>query len=105
VNEPLWTAKAVFDCAHELPTPEERRAYLDGACGENAELRLRVEALLRAYEEAGSFLDQPAAAAAAPTRVAPGPGLDAVFSPLLTIWIFLGQVLDPDHSSRQAVLR
>jgi Transposase DDE domain/Insertion element 4 transposase N-terminal len=28
-----------------------------------------------------------------------------LFTPLLTVWIFLGQVLDPDHSCRQAVLR
>jgi hypothetical protein len=30
---------------------------------------------------------------------------ERVFTPLLTIWVFLGQVLDPDHSCRQAVLR
>lgn len=30
---------------------------------------------------------------------------ERVFSPLLTIWVFLGQVLDPDHSCRQALLR
>jgi hypothetical protein len=28
-----------------------------------------------------------------------------IFSPVVTIWIFLGQVLDADHSCRQAVLR
>jgi hypothetical protein len=30
---------------------------------------------------------------------------ERVFTPLLTIWVFLGQVVDPDHSCRQAVLR
>jgi hypothetical protein len=30
---------------------------------------------------------------------------ERIFTPVLTIWIFLGQVLDPDHSCRQAVLR
>src|SRR5205807_9760349 len=30
---------------------------------------------------------------------------ERIFTPLLTIWVFLGQVLDPDHSCRQAVLR
>ena len=30
---------------------------------------------------------------------------ERIFSPVITIWIFLGQVLDPDHSCRQAVLR
>jgi hypothetical protein len=31
--------------------------------------------------------------------------LDRVFSPLVTLWVFLGQVLDPDHSCRAAVAR
>jgi hypothetical protein len=30
---------------------------------------------------------------------------ERIFSPVITIWIFLSQVLDPDHSCRQAVLR
>jgi hypothetical protein len=30
---------------------------------------------------------------------------ERIFTPVLTVWIFLGQVLDPDHSCRQAVLR
>jgi hypothetical protein len=28
-----------------------------------------------------------------------------VFTPAVTVWIFLGQILDPDHSCRQALLR
>src|SRR5439155_15671971 len=28
-----------------------------------------------------------------------------LFSPLVTLWVFLAQVLDPDHSCRQAVAR
>ncbi len=31
--------------------------------------------------------------------------LDRVFSPLVTLWVFLGQVLDSDHSCRAAVAR
>src|SRR3954471_15791717 len=31
--------------------------------------------------------------------------LDRVFSPLVTLWVFVGQVLDPDHSCRAAVAR
>src|ERR1700749_444466 len=31
--------------------------------------------------------------------------LDRVFSPLLTLWVFLGQVLSVDHSCRAAVAR
>jgi hypothetical protein len=30
---------------------------------------------------------------------------DRLFTPAITIWIFLGQILDPDHSCRQALLR
>jgi hypothetical protein len=30
---------------------------------------------------------------------------DRIFTPAVTIWIFLGQILDPDHSCRQALLR
>lgn len=30
---------------------------------------------------------------------------DRLFSPLVTLWVFLSQVLDPDHSCRQAVAR
>ena len=32
-----------------------------------------------------------------------GVWLDRVFSPLVTLWVFLGQVLSPDHSCRAAV--
>ena len=36
---------------------------------------------------------------------AAGQCLDRVFSPLVTLWVFLGQVLNPDHSCRAAVAR
>jgi hypothetical protein len=45
----------------------ERQAYLDEACAAAPEVRRRVEALLRAYEQAASFLEQPAVAASAAT--------------------------------------
>src|SRR5262249_51188866 len=31
--------------------------------------------------------------------------LDRIFSPLVTLWVFLGQVLSADHSCRAAVAR
>jgi hypothetical protein len=31
--------------------------------------------------------------------------LDRIFSPLVTLWVFLGQVLSADHSRRAAVAR
>ncbi|MGH7225575.1 MAG: serine/threonine-protein kinase, partial [Gemmataceae bacterium] len=72
MDNPPLTAKAVFDRAHEIADAEERRAYLAEACGDNAKLREQVEALLRAYDEAGSFLNKPAAAPEATSDVAPG---------------------------------
>ena len=40
--------------------PADRAAYLDRACGDQAELRRRVERLLEALDGAGSFMDSPA---------------------------------------------
>src|SRR5439155_20898622 len=34
-----------------------------------------------------------------------GGWLDGIFSPLVTLWVFLGQVLSADHSCRAAVAR
>ena len=39
--------------------PEDRRAFLDRACAGAPEIRRRVEELLLADEEAGSFLEEP----------------------------------------------
>ncbi len=39
--------------------PTDRAAYLDGACRGDAGLRSRIEALLRAHDHAGDFLDAP----------------------------------------------
>ena len=41
-------------------SPGRDGAYLDGACREDATLRERVEELLRAHGDAGSFLESPA---------------------------------------------
>jgi serine/threonine protein kinase/Tol biopolymer transport system component len=38
----------------------ERAAFLDGACANDAELRREVESLIRAHEDAGDLIDQPA---------------------------------------------
>ena len=51
--------ETLFAEALELP-PEERPAFLDEKCGENAELRERVGLLLRSHETAESFLAKPA---------------------------------------------
>jgi serine/threonine protein kinase/WD40 repeat protein len=52
--------EAIFTAALARTAPAERAAYLDGACTGDPELRRRVEALLAAHEEAGSFLQRPA---------------------------------------------
>ncbi|HUD82380.1 MAG TPA: serine/threonine-protein kinase, partial [Candidatus Saccharimonadales bacterium] len=57
---------AIFSAARQLP-PGRRAAYLDEACAGDAALRQIVEDLLQASEEAGGFLESPAA-------VPPGPG-------------------------------
>jgi serine/threonine protein kinase/tetratricopeptide (TPR) repeat protein len=54
------SVKAIFDQAHEIGDPDKRRAFLDRACDGAPELRERVEALLRAFVDAGSFLETPA---------------------------------------------
>ncbi len=60
----------VFNGALDLPVGE-RAAYLDRACAGNAALRLGVEALLRADDTAGSFLENPLLVAPADHRQAP----------------------------------
>ncbi|HEX6813100.1 MAG TPA: tetratricopeptide repeat protein [Planctomycetota bacterium] len=53
------SAKAVFDEAVEITSPDERRNYLDRACADAPGLRQQIEALLAAYADAGSFLETP----------------------------------------------
>jgi serine/threonine protein kinase len=62
----------LFAAALEIDAPAERSAYLDRACGGEDGLRARVEALLRAHDQAGSFLAAPPVAAPA-TLDAPRP--------------------------------
>ena len=49
---------AIFTEALKHPVAE-REAFLDRACAGDAELRRKVEALLRAYERLGDFLETP----------------------------------------------
>ncbi len=67
-------AKSIFLAAIERYQPQQWRAYLDGVCGDDADLRSRVEKLLRAHAELGSFHESPAHAvtsAMPPTSEAP----------------------------------
>ena len=64
------TAKAreIFTTAVEKYSPDKWPSYLDDACGDNRELRKRVELLLEAHAGEESLLDGPA--------VAPPPTID-----------------------------
>ncbi|HJZ90628.1 MAG TPA: serine/threonine-protein kinase, partial [Gemmataceae bacterium] len=62
----------VFCEAVEIADADARAAYLARACGTDARLRQRLEALIAAHFQAGSFLDRPAEALAAAAPLAPG---------------------------------
>jgi len=53
--------ESIFATALER-TGADRDAFLDQACGNNRELRSEIDELLRSYDDAGSFLQQPVAA-------------------------------------------
>ena len=59
-------AETVFFAALDRADPAERAAYLDEACGADAELRRRVDRLLEAHPQVGSFLQEDAAAHPSP---------------------------------------
>jgi len=64
IKEPILEPKLediekIYHAALEHNTPAERSAYLDGICSDNADLRAKVEKLLKANEEAGDFLEAP----------------------------------------------
>ena len=46
----------IFSAARNLP-PQERAAFLERACGGDAELRRQADSLLAAHDQAGDFLD------------------------------------------------
>jgi serine/threonine protein kinase/Flp pilus assembly protein TadD len=63
----------IFCTAIAIASAEDRAAYIAGACGSNHELRGRVEKLVHAHFQAGSFLEQADAEAGATSDpVAPG---------------------------------
>jgi hypothetical protein len=72
---PGWGPQAneLFLRAREIPAPEDRERFLDEACAGKPELRARVEGLLLAGAEAGSFLERPAEELGATGAFAPRP--------------------------------
>jgi len=59
MDQPSQNEIEIFNAALDLAVPE-RSAYLTRVCVHDTALRLRVEALLRADEAAGGFLEGPA---------------------------------------------
>ncbi|HVK19135.1 MAG TPA: serine/threonine-protein kinase, partial [Fimbriiglobus sp.] len=71
--------KAVFLAALDKAAPGERIAFLDEACAGDAELRVRVEALLQAHDHPNHLLARPAAEHLGGERTAvPGPAGEQV---------------------------
>ncbi|MBW3543076.1 MAG: hypothetical protein KY476_22690, partial [Planctomycetes bacterium] len=56
--------EAIFNEARRIADPAERAEWLRQACGDDAALQSRVEALLAVHDEERSFLESPAAAIA-----------------------------------------
>ena len=54
-------AKDIFFKAIEIESTDDRRAFIDSACGDDPSLRKRVEALLAAHDDPDSYLAKPAA--------------------------------------------
>src|SRR5258708_7309257 len=65
--------EALFDRAIEF-RPEERAAFLAGACGQDAELLVRVQALLRAHEASDGILPETPRCQALGNLIAEKPG-------------------------------
>lgn len=73
MNDSSDSDLAVFVEAIQLPA-QERPAYLERACGADKPLRQRIERLLKAHDQAGDFLEQPASEAETEAAVGEKPG-------------------------------
>ena len=63
--------RAIFINAIQKASEAERSAYLDGACGDDAEMRRRIEELIQEQDALGSFLESPPAGLDVTTDSAP----------------------------------
>src|SRR5690348_10925317 len=72
------TERTIFLEALEKVDPADRAAFLDRACGGKADLRRRVEGLLKALDEAGTFMSAPAAGVGALDELAVATGGEPV---------------------------
>jgi eukaryotic-like serine/threonine-protein kinase len=67
-------AKAIFDRAVEIELMAERGDFVLRECADDAELRGKVQGLLVAYDQAGSFLESPPVGVRAAATVGEPPG-------------------------------
>ncbi len=82
MEQELWRrAEELFHAGLER-SPEDRRAFLDEACGDDTELRRQVEVLIAKDEQAGSFLERPVLADAGVSLVGRQYGPYRILSPL-----------------------
>src|ERR1043166_3679857 len=66
MNPERWQKiEELFQSARKRATAGERAAFLDGACGNDTELKAEVEQLLVAEDSAGSFINTSAVKVAA----------------------------------------
>lgn len=61
MSEESSNEATIFNTARQIETPEGRDEFLSEVCGDDSELRGRIEKLLAAYAEESQFLEQPAA--------------------------------------------
>ena len=69
-NQPA-SEETLLEQALSFASPNERLAYLRGACGGDEQLLARVQALIASHEAAGGFLADKATAAAPTIRIEP----------------------------------
>src|SRR5437879_1962507 len=74
MTTPKLDEAAIFNLARHIEAPEARRAYLQQACGGDAVLQARVDALLRVHQPEQSFLNMPADEIAGPLPGSEAPG-------------------------------
>ena len=68
--------RSLFLAALEITDLAQRANYLDKECANDAALRQRVDALLKAHDDPGSFLQRPAIEDAATGAYTPVAGLN-----------------------------
>src|SRR5262245_7348341 len=76
MNRPVPTLESILEQAVDIPSGEDRSAFLDRACGADGDLRARADRLVRNHFRAGDFLERP------PTALMPaGPAPGSVIGP------------------------